>query len=112
MSIADIRQSYEKFELLESSLAQHPLQQFRAWFDEALAASVPEPNAMTLATADAAGRPSARTVLLKGVDEQGLVFYTNYESRKGRELSANPYASLLFFWQPLERQVRFEGRIE
>ena len=112
MSIADLRQVYEKSVLLESSLAASPLQQFSNWFDEAVKAGAVEPNAMTLATADAQGRPSARIVLLKGIDERGLVFFTNYQSRKGGELAAQPYASLLFFWPVLERQVRIEGRVE
>ncbi|HEY9572891.1 MAG TPA: pyridoxamine 5'-phosphate oxidase [Pusillimonas sp.] len=111
MSVADIRQKYEKFELLEASAAATPLEQFTLWFDEALKAGVAEPNAMTLATATPDGRPSARIVLLKGIDEQGLVFYTNYSSRKGNELAQNPRASLLFFWPALERQVRLEGQI-
>ena len=112
MSIADLRQVYEKSVLLESSLAATPLQQFSNWFDEAVKAGAVEPNAMTLATADAQGRPSARIVLLKGIDERGLVFFTNYQSRKGGELAAQPYASLLFFWPVPERQVRIEGRVE
>ncbi|OZI32492.1 pyridoxamine 5'-phosphate oxidase [Bordetella genomosp. 10] len=112
MSLADLRQTYDKNELLESQAAASPFDQFASWFDEALAAEVPEPNAMTLATVDAAGQPSARIVLVKGADERGFVFYTNYESRKGHDLAANPRASLLFFWQPLERQIRIEGRIE
>ncbi len=112
MSLADLRQSYEKKILLESDAAASPFDQFTAWFDEALAAQVPEPNAMTLATVDERGHPSARIVLIKGADPRGFVFYTNYESRKGHELAANPRASLLFFWQPLERQVRIEGTIE
>ncbi|OWT61805.1 pyridoxamine 5'-phosphate oxidase [Candidimonas nitroreducens] len=111
MSVADIRQSYEKNVLLESALASTPLEQFSLWFEEALKAGAVEPTAMTLATCDAQGRPSARIVLLKGYDERGFVFYTNYESRKGTELAANPYASLLFFWPLLERQVRIEGRV-
>ena len=111
MSVADIRQSYEKNVLLESALAATPLEQFSLWFEEALKAGAVEPTAMTLATCDAQGRPSARIVLLKGYDERGFVFYTNYESRKGTELAANPYASLLFFWPLLERQVRVEGRV-
>lgn len=111
MSVADIRQDYAKNELLESSLAGDPFHQFAAWFDEALAANVPEVNAMTLACADAKGRPSARIVLLKGYDEQGFVFFTNYDSRKGHELQENPQASLLFFWPALERQVRIEGTV-
>src|SRR5690554_5205956 len=112
MSIADLRQVYEKSMLLESSLATSPLEQFSAWFDEALKAGVVEPNAMTLATSNAQGRPSARIVLLKGLDAQGLVFFTNYQSRKGSDLDVQPYASLLFFWPELERQVRLEGRVE
>jgi pyridoxamine 5'-phosphate oxidase len=112
MSVADIRQKYEKFELLEASLAATPLEQFTLWFGEALKAQVPEPNAMTLATAAPDGRPSARIVLLKGFDERGLVFFTNYTSRKGDELALNPHASLLFFWPALERQVRLEGVVE
>src|SRR5690606_31955240 len=95
-----------------SSMATDPIQQFTLWFGEALKAAVPEPNAMTLATTTLAGRPSARIVLLKGFDAQGFVFYTNYLSRKGHELAENPYASLLFFWPSLERQVRLEGSIE
>jgi pyridoxamine 5'-phosphate oxidase len=112
MSIADIRQSYEKFELLETSLAATPFEQFTLWFNDVIKANVPEPNAMTLATTAQSGRPSARIVLLKGFDERGFVFFTNYSSRKGLELAENPLASLLFFWQPLERQVRLEGTIE
>lgn len=112
MSVADIRQKYGKFELLESGMAATPAEQFTRWFSEALEAAVPEPNAMTLATIGPDLHPSARIVLLKGFDEQGFVFYTNYESRKGQELAEHPRASLLFFWQPLERQVRIEGRIE
>lgn len=112
MSVADIRQNYEKFELLETSLASDPFEQFTLWFNDALKAGVPEANAMTLATTTLAGRPSARIVLLKGFDAQGFVFYTNYLSRKGHELAENPCASLLFFWPALERQVRIEGAIE
>lgn len=112
MSVADIRKKYEKYELLEASVANTPLEQFNVWFNEALQAQVPEPTAMTLATTTTAGRPSARIVLLKGYDERGFVFFTNYQSRKGQELANNPYASLLFFWPALERQVRLEGRIE
>ena len=112
MSIADLRNSYEKNTLLESSVAGDPISQFSAWFEQALNGGDNEPNAMTLATADAQGRPSARIVLLKGIDDDGLVFFTNYQSRKGSELTANPHASLLFFWPCLERQVRFEGKVE
>lgn len=112
MSIADLRHVYEKSVLLESSLAASPLTQFSLWFDEALNANVIEPNAMTLATADAQGRPSARIVLLKGIDDKGLVFFTNYQSRKGCDLAVQPHASLVFFWPQLERQVRIEGTVE
>jgi len=112
MSVSDLRQSYEKSTLLENSAAASPFDQFSQWFDQALAAQVPEPNAMTLATVDASGQPAARIVLIKGYDTRGFVFYTNYESRKGHDLLANPRAALLFFWQPLERQVRIEGRVE
>ncbi|SAH95776.1 pyridoxamine 5'-phosphate oxidase [Bordetella ansorpii] len=112
MSVSDLRQSYDKGVLLEDEAAASPFDQFSLWFDQALAARVPEPNAMTLATVDADGQPSARIVLIKGYDERGFVFFTNYESRKGREIAANPRAALLFFWQPLERQVRIEGRME
>ena len=112
MSIADIRQSYDKQTGLEKDAKRSPYEQFGHWFDQVLEDKVPEPTAMTLATADAQGRPSARIVLLKGYDENGFVFYTNYESRKGRDLLAQPWASLLFFWQSLERTIRIEGLIE
>jgi pyridoxamine 5'-phosphate oxidase len=112
MRIADIRQEYERAGLDERGVASDPFQQFETWFQDAIAAGVPIPNAMTLATADVAGRPTARAVLLKGLGLGGFVFYTNYQSRKGRELEANPYASLLFTWEELERQVRIDGRAE
>jgi len=112
MSVSDLRQSYEKNVLLESQASASPFAQFTRWFDEALASKVPEPNAMTLATVDANGQPSARIVLVKGFDERGFTFFTNYESRKGLDLQAEPRACLLFFWQPLERQVRIEGVVE
>lgn len=111
MSIADIRQTYQKFELLEESVDADPIAQFGRWFEQALASEVAEPTAMTLASATREGKPSARIVLLKGYDAQGFVFYTNYASRKGRELAGNPQASLLFFWPQLERQVRIEGAV-
>jgi len=98
--------------LLERDAASDPLKQFDRWFHDALHADLPLPNAMTLATATPEGRPSARVVLLKGVDERGFVFYTNYTSRKGHELAANPHAALVFAWAALERQVRIEGPIE
>lgn len=111
MSIADIRKNYEKSELVESLLKATPIEQFQVWFQEAIQADTPEVNAMTLATATPDGRTSARIVLLKGYDENGFVFFTNYQSRKGHELASNPIASLLFFWPELERQVRIEGTI-
>ncbi|MCD8504765.1 MAG: pyridoxamine 5'-phosphate oxidase [Burkholderiaceae bacterium] len=112
MSVADIRQNYEKGELLESQAKESPFDQFDIWLNEAIALPVAEPTAMTLATADASGKPTARIVLLKGFDTRGFVFYTNYESRKGKELALQTQATLLFFWQPLERQVRIEGIVE
>ncbi len=111
MSIADLRQSYEKGILLEQDAKASPFEQFGLWFDQALEQNVPEPTTMTLATADAQGRPSARIVLLKGFDDAGFVFYTNYNSRKGQDLAEQPWACLNFFWQPLERQVRLNGLI-
>jgi pyridoxamine 5'-phosphate oxidase len=109
--IARLRHEYARDGLRESDAEEDPIQQFRGWFDEALAANLHEPNAMTLATATPDGRPSARVVLLKGFDERGFVFYTNYEGRKGRELEMNPYCALVFYWGELERQVRIEGRV-
>ncbi len=109
--IASLRKSYEKAELDENASAADPLDQFRRWFDEALAAQLPEPNAMTLATVGADGRPSTRIVLIKGFDERGLVWYTNYDSRKGRELALHPHAALQFHWVELERVVRIEGDV-
>ncbi|MES2229315.1 MAG: pyridoxamine 5'-phosphate oxidase [Pseudomonadota bacterium] len=110
--IASLRKSYERAELDESASLPDPVDQFAAWLQQALDARLPEPNAMTLATVGANGRPSSRVVLIKGVDARGLVWYTNYDSRKGRELAANPYASLQFHWVELERVVRIEGRVE
>lgn len=110
-SIADIRKSYQKKTLSEKDVAKDPVDQFKQWWEEAIAANADEVNAMTLATSDKDGRPSARTVLLKGIEDDGFVFFTNYESRKGREIEANPYVALLFFWKELERQVRIEGAI-
>lgn len=112
MSIADLRRDYRLHGLSEQEAAADPLAQFRTWFDQAVAAQVLEPNAMTLATVGLDGQPSARVVLLKGFDARGFVFYTNYESRKGVELLAHPRAALLFFWPDLERQVRVEGSVE
>jgi len=109
--IAKIRTDYKKGALDETHADTDPVAQFARWWEEALGAQLPEPNAMTLATADAQGAPTARIVLLKGFDARGFVFYTNYDSRKGRELAANPRASLLFFWAELERQVRIDGTV-
>jgi len=109
---ADLRVDYKRASLDLADVDPHPFRQFSRWFDEAVAAALPEPNAMTLATVDAASRPSARIVLLKAVDARGLTFYTNFESRKGRELAAVPRAALLFFWPELERQIRIEGEVE
>ena len=112
MSIADIRQNYQQGALLEADAPAAPLDLFHAWFERALADKLPEPNAMTLATVDERGRPAARIVLLKGYDERGFVFYTNYQSRKGRDLAHLPYAGLSFFWPAHERQIRIEGAVE
>jgi len=111
MSIAEIRHRFVQAGLDESHVADDPFKQFERWYHAATAAGVHLPNAMTLATADVRGRPSARAVLLKGYDSSGFVFYTNYSSRKGRELDANPYAGLLFSWVELERQVRIDGPV-
>ncbi len=112
-SLADLRQDYRQRSLDPSSTAADPISQFEQWFAEALATpGIAEPNAMTLATASANGQPSARVVLLKGIDAGGFCFFTNYESRKGEELAENPLAALAFWWPPLERQVRIEGRVE
>jgi pyridoxamine 5'-phosphate oxidase len=110
-TLADLRKTYSIGSLEKSDVDSNPIRQFEAWFAQALEAELPEPNAMTLATVDAHGRPSARIVLIKGVDDRGFVFFTNYESRKGRELAGNPAASLLFHWIELERQVRIEGSV-
>lgn len=111
MSIADMRKEYARAALSESEVDRDPVAQFRRWFNEAVASQLPEPNAMTLATATPAGEPSARVVLLKGFDERGFVFFTNYESQKGRELEANPRAAIVFHWVELERQVRIAGDV-
>jgi len=112
MRIADLRQEYMRAGLSEADAHDDPLRQFALWFDEAQAADVPLANAMTLATVRKDGRPNARIVLLKGVERGGFVFYTNYESAKGRELAERPDATLVFLWSELERQVRIDGRVE
>jgi len=112
MNIAELRQEYMRAGLDEAHADPDPLRQFERWFEDALRAKLPLPNAMTLATAGAAGAPTARIVLLKGIDGGGFVFYTNYRSRKGREIEAKSSACLLFLWSDLERQVRIEGDVE
>ncbi|KNH08727.1 Pyridoxamine 5'-phosphate oxidase [Candidatus Burkholderia brachyanthoides] len=111
-TLADLRKNYSRGSLDAADVDRDPIRQFDTWFAQALDAKLPEPNAMTLATVDSDGRPSARILLIKGVNARGFVFFTNYDSRKGRELAANPAASLLFHWIELERQVRIEGRVE
>ena len=111
-NIADLRKSYERAELDEAASHADPLQQFAGWLQQAIDGQLPEPNAMTLATVGSDGRPSTRVVLIKGFDARGIVWYTNFASRKGRELSANAYAALQFHWVELERVVRIEGRVE
>ncbi|MEP7282146.1 MAG: pyridoxamine 5'-phosphate oxidase [Rubrivivax sp.] len=112
MDLAGLRKSYERDALDESSSDADPRRQFERWLQQALQAQLPEPNAMTLATVGADGRPSTRIVLIKGCDERGLVWYTNYDSRKGRELAGHPAAALQFHWVELERVVRIEGRVD
>lgn len=110
--LAQMRKSYEQAQLDEAHVHPRPVDQFHQWFDEAVKAQALEPNAMTLATVGPQGRPSTRVLLLKGADERGLVWFTNYRSRKGQELSAHPFAAMQFFWAELERVVRIEGRVE
>ena len=110
--VADLRRDYTRQGLSETDADPNPLNQFRQWFDQSLAADLPEPNAMTVATATPEGKPSARMVLLKDFDERGFVFYTNYTSEKGQRLTKNPQAALVFWWAELERQVRIEGQVE
>jgi pyridoxamine 5'-phosphate oxidase len=112
LDLATLRTDYKRASLDERDVAADPFAQFAAWFGAARVSGVPEPNAMSLATVDAAGRPAVRIVLLKEVDARGFAFYTNRDSRKGRELAARPQAALLFFWPELERQVRIEGDVE
>jgi pyridoxamine 5'-phosphate oxidase len=111
MSFAELRREYTRHGLLEADTHPDPFEQFRRWFDQALSAGVPDANAMTLATTKPDGRPAARIVLLKGFGAEGFVFFTNHESRKGRELALNPYGALVFYWPELERQVRVEGGV-
>lgn len=112
LDVASLRRNYALQTLSEADVLHDPISQFAVWFEEALNSQLMEPNAMTLATADREGRPSARIVLLKGFDKQGFLFFTNYESRKGQELAENPQAALLFAWLELERQIRIEGAVE
>jgi pyridoxamine 5'-phosphate oxidase len=111
-AIADLRKSYERAELDESASLDDPLAQFELWLQQAISGELPEPNAMTVATVGADGRPSTRVVLIKGCDARGIVWFTNYQSRKGRELAVHPFAALQFHWVELERVVRIEGRVE
>lgn len=110
-SVATLRKDYTKQGLREIDLNPDPVQQFKKWFEQAIAAQLPEPNAMTIATATTDGKPTARMVLLKDFDARGFVFYTNYESHKGQQLTQNPQAALVFWWAELERQVRIEGQV-
>ena len=112
INVADLRQTYARASFSKAEALPDPFKQFHTWMEEALDADVPDPTAMTLATATADGRPSARTVLLKGVEGRSFAFYTNLESDKAQDLLANPHAALVFWWPPLERQVRIEGRVE
>jgi pyridoxamine 5'-phosphate oxidase len=112
MSIADLRKDYSHASLTESDVDPDPIRQFSTWFRQALDAGIPEANAMSVATVGADGRPSSRILLIKDVDSDGFTWFTNYASRKGRELALNPHAALLFHWVELERQVRIEGRVE
>jgi pyridoxamine 5'-phosphate oxidase len=112
VAISHHRIDYSKFALVEDEVDPDPIRQFARWFDEATSAQIPEPHAMTLATCTSDGRPSARIVLLRGFDERGFAFFTNYESRKAREIETNPWAAVVFFWHDMERQVRIEGRVE
>ncbi|MEA5468550.1 pyridoxamine 5'-phosphate oxidase [Spirulina sp. 06S082] len=112
ISVANLRQNYTRFGLKEADADRDPIRQFKVWFEEAIAAQIPDANAMTLATATPDGKPSARIVLLKEFDDRGFVFYTNYNSLKGQQLQDNANAALVFLWKPLERQVRIAGSVE
>ena len=111
-NLGDIRRDFDQQGLRRSQLLSNPLKQFESWLDEAIKADITDPTAMTLATADQNGRPTARIVLLKGLDEQGLCFYTHYHSNKARQIAANPQGALVFFWPAMDRQIRFEGAIQ
>ncbi|OBQ40907.1 MAG: pyridoxine 5'-phosphate oxidase [Anabaena sp. CRKS33] len=111
-SIADLRKDYTLKDLNENEIDKNPFIQFKIWFNQSVAAQLPEPNAMTLATCTPDGKPSARMVLLKDIDERGFVLFTNYKSQKGQEISVNPQAALVFWWAELERQVRIVGTVE
>lgn len=111
-TVRDLRKDYTQESLDEAAVSKNPFEQFELWMQEAVSAKVHEANAMHLATVDAHGRPSGRIVLLRGLDDRGFVFFTNYESKKGRQMAENPFAALTFFWPELERQLRIEGRIE
>src|SRR5215212_554156 len=111
-SLSELRISYNAAPLTEAEADPNPLVMFQQWLDRAIEAELPEPNAMTIATAALDGKPSARMVLLRGLDERGFVFFTNYASRKGKEFKDNPFAALVFFWQSLHRQIRVEGRVD
>ncbi len=110
--IEELRKNYKLKSLDQKDVLENPFEQFSIWFEEAMNSDLPEPNAMILATATKNGKPSVRTLLLKGFDEKGFIFYTNYESRKGKELAENDNASILFYWAELERQIRLEGKVE
>lgn len=110
--IQNLRRQYSKSSLSLSSVSKDPFSQFEKWFEEVLSSGFLEPNAMTLATASGSGKPSARVLLLKGIDENGFIFYTNYKSKKGKDIEENPFGSILFYWDKLERQIRIEGSIE
>ena len=109
--IQDLRRDYKLKSLDQKDVYENPFEQFSIWFEEALNSNLPEPNAMILATASKEGKPSVRALLIKGFDENGFIFYSNYKSRKGKELEENNYASVLFFWPELERQIRLEGKV-
>lgn len=111
MKLADLREDYHAPPFNKKNVHKNPLEQFKIWFQDILQIELPLPNAMTLATTTVLGKPSARIVLLKGVTEKGFIFYTNYNSKKGKEIAQNPYAALLFYWPPLHRQIRIEGKI-